>query len=183
MKRLVRYQLNFESKWLTLSGVMMGVAFFLLALDYFALRQLQNLTLWHMMLWLILPMTLETLWCVPLRSEMWKRAEIHGVFSAMICLLLLGQTVMTGGVIPIVISSVFYVICGAAAILITFGFIAHRALGMLVFLAATTMWVLVLALPAYLADPGYLSLINLIPTGCLLMSQTFFFGGIRITEV
>ena len=51
MKRLVRYKLNFESRWLTLSGVMMGVAFFLQALDFFALRQLSDVQLWPMLSW------------------------------------------------------------------------------------------------------------------------------------
>jgi hypothetical protein len=182
MKRLVRYQLNFESKWLTLSGVMMGIAFFLQALDYFALRQLSALSLWDLIIWLILPMFLEALWCVPLRSELWKRAEAHGIFSALICLVLLTQTIMTGGVFPIVMGSVFYVIGAAAAVLITFGFIAHRALGMLVFCGCTAMWVLVFGLPGYVANPGYLTLAGLIPSGCLLLSMTFFYGGIRYAE-
>lgn len=180
MKRLVRYKLNFDSKWLTLSGVMMGVAFFLQALDYFALRQLQNLSMWQMLLWLILPMSMEALWCVPLRSELWKWAEVHGVFTAMLCLMLLVQAIMTGGVIPIIIASAVYLICAVGAIFITFGFIAHRALGMLLSLCGTAMWVMIFAMPAYLADPSYLTLISLVPSGCLLLSMTFFYGGIRI---
>lgn len=182
MKRQVRYQLNFESKWLTLSGVMMGVAFFLQALDFFALRQLQDVALWSKLMWLILPMSMETLWCVPLRSELWKRAEVHGIFAAMSCMVLLGQAILTGGVFAIVLGSVFYVIAGAAVVLITFGFIPHRALGMLVFGAAAAMWVLVFALPAYVAAPGYMTLVSLIPSGCLILALTFFFGGIRPIE-
>ena len=182
MKRLVRYQLNFESKWLTLSGVMMGIAFFLQALDYFALRQIGSLSLWDLVIWLILPMFLEALWCVPLRSELWKRAEVHGILSALICLVLLVQTIMSGGVFPIVMGCVFYVIGAAAAVLITFGFIAHRALGMLVFFGCTAMWVLVFGLPAYVANPGYMTVISLMPAGCLLLSMTFFYGGIQYSE-
>ena len=182
MKRLVRYQLNFESKWLTLSGVMMGVAFFVQALDYFALRQFQTIPMWQLVLWLILPMSMEALWCIPLRSEPWKRAEVHGIFAAFICVMLIGQVIMSGGVFPIVMGSVFYVIGAAAAVLITFGFIAHRALGMLVFCACTAMWVMVFALPAYLASPSYMTVVNLIPVGSLLLSMTFFFGGIQIRK-
>lgn len=181
MKRLVRYKLNFESRWLTLSGVMMGVAFFLQALDFFALRQLSDVQLWPMLMWLILPMSMETLWCVPLRSELWKRAEVHGIFMAMTCLVLLGQAILAGGVFPIVMGSCFYVIAAATAVLITFGCIAHRTLGVLVFGATAVMWVMVFALPAYLADPTYVTLIGLIPPGCLILSMTLFFGGIRIS--
>lgn len=182
MKRQVRYQLNFESKWLTLSGVMMGVAFFLQALYFFALRQLHDISLWNKLLWLILPMSMEALWCIPLRSELWKRAEVHGIFAAMSCLVLLGQAILTGGVFPIILGAAFYAIGGAAVVLITFGFIPHRALGMLVFGAIAAMWVLVFALPAYLDAPTYVTLISQIPSGCLILALTFFFGGIRIKE-
>lgn len=181
MKRLVRYRLNFESKFLTLSGVMMGFAFFLQALDFFALRQLQQVSIWQLLLYLAIPMVLEACWCVPMRSQNWSWAEPHGVFAALICLTVLGQTILTCGVVPIVFASVFFVLGGACAVMICFGFIAHRFLGMLVFAAIAAMQVLTVTLPGYIAD-GYMSLVVQLPPVCMILSMMLFFCGIRIRE-
>ena len=182
MKRLVCYKLNFGSRWLSLSGVMMGVAFFLQALDYFALRQLQSVDIWNMLLFLILPMMLEALWCLPLRSEKWSRAEAHGIFASMICLVLLGQAILSGGVFPIIIGAVFFILAGATAVLITWGFIAHRALGILVFAATVVVRVLVFALPRYVSNNSYLMLVQEIPPICMILGMMLFFGGIYMSD-
>lgn len=182
MKRLVRWKLNFKSKWLTLSGVMMGIAFFLQAVEFFALGQFLNVDMWNLFLFLIMPMTFEALWCAPVRTERWSRAEPHGVFAALICLVLLGQVVLSGGVFQIVMASIFFVLAAATAVLITWGFIPHRALGMLVFAGVAVMQVLVFVLPRYAAEAGYLTLIQVIPQVCVTLSVMCFFGGIHMAE-
>lgn len=182
MKRLVRYKLNFGSRWLTLSGVMMGIAFFLQALEYFALRQMQTVGIWNLLLYLILPMSLEALWCVPLRSEGWTRAEAHGVFSVLICLVLLGQTVLSGGVLPIVMGIIFLALSAVAAVLITWGFIPHRALGLLVFTATAVVRLLMFALPRYVSAPGYMTLVQELPPVCMILGMMLFFGGIQLRD-
>lgn len=180
MKRQIRYKLKFGSRWLTLSGVMMGVAFFLQALEYFALRQLQSVGIWHLLLFLILPMSFEALWCVPMRSEGWSRAEPHGIFAVLLCLVLLGQAILTGGILPIVMGSIFFVLSAAVAILITWGLIPRRALGLLVFTATAVVRVLMFALPRYVSEPGYMTLVQEIPPVCMILGMMLFFGGIRI---
>lgn len=182
MKRLVRYKLNFQSKWLTFSGVMMGVAFFLQALDFFALRQLASVDIWDLLLFLILPMALEAAWCMPLRSERWNGAEAYGVFSALICLVLLGQAVFSGGVFPIVMGSVFFLLAGAVAVLITWGYIAHRVLGLLIFSATAVVRLLVFALPRYASSGGYMTLVQEIPPVCMILGMMLFFGGIHMCD-
>ena len=182
MKRLVRYKLNFQSRFLTLSGVMMGFAFFLQAFEFFALRPIQGVGIWNLLLFLILPMAFEALWCLPLRSECWGRAEVHGIFTALICLLLLGQAIFAGGVANIVMAAVFFVLSAVAAVLITWGFIPHRALGMLVLTATAVVRVLVYMLPLYVAQPGYMTLIQQIPALCMILSMMLLFGGIKIAD-
>lgn len=181
MKRLVRYKLNVESKWLTFSGVMMGIAFFIQAVDFFALRQLQDVSLLQLLLFLILPMVLEAAWCVPLRVGKQGRAEVHGVMAALICLLMLVQTAVSAGVLPMVLGIAFCVLGAVAAVLITFGFIAHPALGLLVFTAVGAVRVLVFALPQYLSS-GYMSLVQELPPVCMIFGMMLLFCGIRIQE-
>ncbi len=176
MKRSARYQLNFASRWLTFSGVMMGLAFFLQALDYFALRKLSDVPVLELVLYLILPMVLEALWCVPLRSECWRRAEPHGIFAALLCLALMGQAILSGGVIPGILAGIFLVLSGAVAVLITWGVFPRRALGMLVFAATAAVWVLLLVLPQY---GGYRTLLQLLPPVCQILGMMLLFGGIR----
>ena len=178
MKRLVRFKLNFQSKFLTLSGVMMGFAFFFQALEFFALRSIHSVDIWSILLLLILPMVLEALWCVSFRVEAWNRAEVHGVFAALICLILLGQSIMAGGLFNILMGAIFCVVCGAAAILITWGWIPHRALGMLVFSATAVARVLIFALPAYISAPNYMTLVQQLPPICMILAMMLFFGGL-----
>ncbi len=178
MKRLARYKLNFGSRWLTCSGVMMGIAFFLQALDFFALRQLQRVDLWNGLLFLVLPMVLEALWCFPLRSESWGRAEAHGVFAAMICLTLLGQAILSGGVLPIVLAVVFCLLSGAVSVLVTWGFFPRKALGMLTLAATAAVRVLTVFIPRYVSAPGYQTLVQELPPICMILGMALFFGGI-----
>ncbi len=181
MKRLVRFQLNMESKWVTFSGVMMGIAFFFQALDFLALRQLQSVALWKLVLFLILPMVLEACWCVPLRLGKKSRAEVHGVLAALICLLMLVQSLLTAAVLPMVLGILFFLMGGAVSVLITFGFIPHRALGLLVFAAIGCVRALVFALPQYL-DSGYMSLVQEIPHLCMVLGMLLLFGALGIQE-
>ncbi len=181
MKRLVHFKLNVESKWLTFSGVMMGIAFFLQAFDFFALRQLQSVAFWQLLLFLILPMVLEACWCVPLRFGKQGRAELHGVLAALICLLMLVQCVVSATVLPMVLGILFFLLGGAASVLITFGFISHRALGLLVFTAIGFVRLVVFALPQYLTS-GYMSLVQQIPPLCMILGVLLLFGGLGTKE-
>ncbi len=182
MKRLVRYKLIFGSKWLSLSGVMMGVAFFLQALEYFAFDQLSNSDIWNLLLFLVLPMTMEALWCIPLRSETWSRAEAHGIFAAIFSLILLIQVILSCGVFSIVFNSIFLVLGAAAAVLVTWGFIPHRALGMLVSTAVVVQRLLIVTLPRYVEAPDYHTLLQEIPAVCMLLGIVFFFGGLQVHD-
>ena len=179
MKRLVQYQLNFQSKFLTLSGVMMGFAFFLQALEFFALRSMQGVDIWTLLLFLILPMAFEALWCLPLRSECWSGAETHGIFAALISLMLLGQAILVGGVANIVMAAVFFVLSAAVSVLVTWGFGAHRALGMLVLFATALVRLLVYVLPVYVANPGYMTWVQQLPPVCMILAMMLFFGGLK----
>ena len=183
MKRLVHYKLNFRSRWLTLSGVMMGFAFFLQALDFLALRSIRSVDFWDLLLFLIVPMCFEALWCLPLRSECWRGAQAHGIFASLICLLLLGQAILSGGVVNIAMASIFFVLSAAVAILVSWGFIAHRALGMLVLFATVVVRMLLYVLPQCVANPGYVTWIQQLPSVCLILAMTFFFGGIKAEEL
>ncbi len=178
MKRLVRYKLNFDSKWLTFSGVMMGIAFFIQALDYFALRQLDAVSFWQLLLFLILPMVLEICWCVPLRAEVWNRAEVHGIFSAVICLVLMCQVFVSAALFPAILATVFFAVGGSVAVLVTFGLISHPALGMLVFGAVAAVRVLLFTIPQYVSA-GYSCLVTEIPCLCAIVGMMLLFGGIR----
>jgi hypothetical protein len=75
--------------------------------------------------------------------------------------------------------AIFCVVCGAAAILITWGWIPHRALGMLVFSATAVARVLILALPACISAPNYMTLVQQLPPICMILAMMLFFGGLH----
>ena len=94
----------------------------------------------------------------------------------------MGQAVLSGGVLPIIMGVIFLVLSSVAAILITWGFIPHRALGMLVFTATAVVRVLLFALPRYISAPGYMTLVQELPPVCMILGMMLFFGGIAIDD-
>ena len=183
MKRLVHYKLRADSKWLNISGVCMGIAFFLQALDYLALRTLQSVPVWQLILFMILPMALEAAWCVLVREKLTPKAEVVGIIGAVLCLMLLAQTMFCGNVLLMVIGAILFVLCGAVLVLITWGFIHHRALGMLVFFAAAVIRVLLFGLLPAVFSVNWRALLQELPALLSIVSIMFFFRGIYAQKV
>lgn len=183
MKRLVHYKLRSESWWLTASGIMMGLAFFLQALDFLALRTQHSVPVWQWILFMILPMVLEGAWFVLLREKMIPRAEVPGIVGGALCLLLLIQTLFCGSLLLAILGAVVFALAAATIVLITFGYIHHRALGMLVFLAASVVRVLLFGMIPALTTVNWSVLVREVPVVCVTLSMMLFFRGIYAQKI
>lgn len=182
MKRLVNFKFDPDGRWATLSGVLMGIAFFAQAFDYLWLRALQGVPFFQLLVMLILPLLLEGIWCVSLRAVRLGRVEVYGIFGAVFCFVLLLQTFFYHSVFLTVIFIVLFLIAGAAMVLITWGFLSHRALGLLIFLALAAIRILFVVLHRFAGGQDWAGFLNDLPSICVLLSLMAFFGDVRLQE-
>lgn len=178
MKPTVDYKLKKESRWLTASAAVMGIAFFLQAFDFLGLRLMQGVGLLDTVVYMILPMLAEAVWCVYVRTGREHTAKTGGIIGAVLCAVVLLQTLFCGSVLLILIGCASCLLAGAALVLITWGFFPHRRLGMLVFAAVAAIRVLLFDVIGLAAGRNWSGLLSALPAVCILLSLMLFFGGI-----
>lgn len=178
MKPTVEYKLKKESKWLTASAVMMGLAFFLQAFDFLGLRLIQGVDIREMIIFMILPMVLETVWCVYVRSHKEYSAKFGGVLGALLCIMVFVQTLFCGKMFLILLCGIACLLGVITLILITWGFIAHRPLGFMIFAAVVAIRVLLFNVIGYVTDLNWTEMLREVPVVAVLLSVTLFFGAI-----
>lgn len=183
MKRLVNFRFDPNGKWATLSGILLGLAFLAQAADHLLLQELTALSFWRLLVMMILPMLLEAAWCVSLRILRLDRAEVFGVFGAALCLVLLLQAFFWHGIFQMILMIVLLLLAGAAMIMITWGFFAHRALGALIFLLIGGLRVLFVVFHRAGGAWDWLGLFSDLPSVCMLLSMAVFFGNIKKEEL
>ena len=179
MKRIARYELNFDSNWMTISGLLMGVCFFAQAVYFLGINKLQGLDFFRLWLHLICPMALEFLWLVSLRGTKVKIAGIYGLLGTAMLILFLVQACFYGSVWDIVSTAGYVLFGGATLIFITFGVFPYKLIGMFVLAGILSIRFFVFDWQLYIVPGDWASLILDIPTLCMMLAVTCFFGGIE----
>ena len=179
MKRIARYQLNFDSNWMTVSGLLMGVCFFAQAVYFLGIKRLYGLDFSMMVFHLIAPMALEFLWLVSLRGTKVPVAGIYGLLGMLMLVLFLVQACLFGGVWDIVSTACYVLFGGAALLFITFGIFPYKLIGMFVMAGILAIRLLVFDWPVYIAPGNWAGLVLEVPVLCMLLAVTCFFGGIE----
>ena len=178
MKRIARYRLNFDSNWMTMSGVLMGVCFFMQSVYFLGIAKLQGLDFPMLVLHLIAPMSLEFLWLFFLRGTKLNAAGVYGLLGTAMLILFLLQACVYGGVWDIVSTALYLLFGGATLIFITGGFFPYKLIGMAVMLGILAIRVLVFDWPAYVEPMDFAGLMLEGPTVCMLLAVICFLGGI-----
>ncbi len=113
--KICRCRMKMESGWLTASGCLMGLAFFLQAVHYFAIDNILQMGIGSVIFLLILPMLAEAAWFVPLRGLRLDWPVYYIAAGGVLCLLILVQTAMMGDVIGAIVWSLL--LLGAIVVL------------------------------------------------------------------
>ncbi len=113
--KICRCRLKMESGWLTASGCLMGLAFFLQAVHYFAIDNILQMGIGSVIFLLVLPMLAEVAWFVPLRGLRLDWPVYYIAAGEVLCLLILVQTAMMGDLIGAIVWSLL--LLGAMAVL------------------------------------------------------------------
>ena len=153
LKRVIRYQVEIGSKMSELSAALMGAAFFLQALYFFLVKDLSSCSAGEVILRLILPLVASAAWLVLLRLTPVNNACLYGVCAAVLCALLaiLG---FYGSTLFALIGLIWYIACGAVAVLICFGYMPYRILLFFMLLVSAVLRSLV-ALGLYIFPGEY----------------------------
>ena len=182
MKRQMIFEWNTDGRLARLSGVLMGIAIFAQALDYLGLRQPGSVIFYRLLVMLILPLVLETAWCVCLRLIRLKRAEVYGIFGAACCLLLLLQSFFYDSVLLTVLFCVLLVLSGAAMVLISWGFFPRRFLGGLLLFLVAAIRIFTVMISRFVGGHDWMGLLNDLPSICVLLALSCYFGSLKPTE-
>lgn len=125
MKRIASYKVNMESSWITVSAMLMGMAFFVQAVYFLALGGMEAGT-GSVIFLMILPMLLELGWFVLLKGVKLNAAGIYGIMAMAICLLLAVQNFFGGNVAQMVLGVIAYLLISALIFLVVGGFFPYH---------------------------------------------------------
>lgn len=178
MKQIARYKINFDSKWMTVSGVLMGVCFFMQSVYFLGVVKLQGLDFPMLLLHLIVPMALEFLWLVLLRGMKLNAAGVFGLLGTWMLILFMLQAWVYGDTWDLVSTALYVLFGGAALIFITGGFFPYKLIGMAVMTIILCIRFFVFDWPAYIEPFDFGGLMLEGPTLCMMLAIICFLGGI-----
>ncbi len=173
LKRIVRYRLDFDRKWLTASGALMGIALFLQVLHYFAVVSISQVTTPTLVRNLILPLILEAAWFLLLRGFRLNAPGVYGILGSLFAALMIIQTFANGSVFSGLIALVSLVLCAVALLAITGGYLRFRFVGVVVLLGSIVLRLLFGGLEQKLLEAALL---------CDMAAILLFFGGLEVSE-
>lgn len=142
MKRYHRYQMDFNSKAIWLSGICMGLPVFLLAFFYLYLQQIDQVGLGKQILYLWAPIGLSIVYLTLMRIVRWNSPGAFAIVGAAFCLLLMIQLFPGGNVLRIVLGLLGYLIGGGLLIISAMGILPGRMIAPLAFLVILLVRVL-----------------------------------------
>lgn len=129
----VRYQVQFDSKWISYSAFFAGLMFFLLCVEYFGLKNLSEIGMGDILVSVALPLLILTCFVILLRGFRFKVTPVYGIISAVFCLFMIVRA-FSGSAGNTLIAVIWYLLAGGIAVATTFGLIPGRAYMILAFL-------------------------------------------------
>ncbi len=173
LRPIVRYRMNFDKKWLTASGVLMGVGFFLQVVYYFAVASILQVSAAEIVIQLVLPLLMEAGWFLLLRGFKLNAPGLYGIFGSVFAILLILQTFYGGSVFGGLIALVCLLFASVALLAVTGGFLRSKFAAVILFLAVIALRILFGGLSVKLLEAAAL---------CDIGAILLFFGGLEITK-
>lgn len=173
----IQYRMRCDGKYHLSMTAFMGCAFFLRAAYYFGFTRPEQAPLWDLILFLIIPMVMETAFMVMVRGLKLNLPKVYGIMGAVYCLLLMVQAIMLGGVLRIVLASIGYAFCAAALVCVGWS-ILKKSIGVLVLLATFAVRVLVFDL-SLIRNLQLIALMRECAGLCVILALVFFCAGLK----
>lgn len=135
LKQYVRYEMLFSGKRANICMGSIGISFFLRALYYFGIVNLQDIGGGEVFLSLILPLFVFSIFIVLFRVIKWNAPGIYAIVGCVICLLLMIWNFSTGDFLRIFLSVLVYLLASVLLLATAGGYLPIKAPATIVFAA------------------------------------------------
>ena len=135
LKQHVRYDMHFNGTWANICMGSIGISFFLRALYYFGIVNLQDIGGGEVFLCLILPLLVFSVFIALFRIIKWNAPGIYAIVGCVICLLLMMWNFSTGDILRIILSVLVYFLGSVLLLATAGGYLRIKAPATIVFAA------------------------------------------------
>lgn len=172
LKRYTKYQIDFDSKWISTCGALMGLSFFLRIIYYFGLRSLRDVEFIELLTSAIAGIALCGAMVVFLICLRRNAPGLYGLIGAALCLAVLILSFTTGSPVRIILAIIWYVLTALILIATVGGYLPGKMLAGLMFAISVFVRLFFydfghLGIIAWVQELGVLS--ALVALGCLPM--------------
>lgn len=137
LKKYTRYQIDFNSKWISVCGVLMGVSFFLRLIYYFGLTNIYDVAFVEVLSTMILGTALCLAYLITLSVMRLNAPGVYGILGAIHCCLLIFGTFSSGDALRIVLAILWYALAAGVLLMTVGGYLPGRLLSSLMFIIPT----------------------------------------------
>lgn len=132
LKQYTRFQVDFESKWITAFGALTGLSFFLRIVYYFGLMSLRDVSIIELLtsalMGIILCGIVVCMNCLHMNAP-----GLYGLIGAAQCLLLIILSFTTGSPLRIILAIIWYALTALVLLATVGGYLPGRLLAALMF--------------------------------------------------
>lgn len=133
LKKYTCYQMDFNSKWTSVCGALMGFSFFLRLIYYFGLTNIYDVGLIEILTTMILGTALCLGYLITLSVMRLNAPGVYGILGAVHCFLLILGIFSTGDGVRIALAVLWYGLAAAILLMTVGGYLPGRLLASLMF--------------------------------------------------
>ena len=133
LRRYCRFCVDFESKWIQLSGALVGLSFFLRIVYYFALMSLRDVSLVELIISTVFGILLCIAYVVCLNCLHRNAPGLYGIIGTAQCIMMIVISFTTADPVRIVLAIVWYALTALVMLATVGGYLPGRLLSALMF--------------------------------------------------
>lgn len=140
--RMVRYGMDFSSKWADLSALFTGVSFFLVVLYFYVFGHIQDVGTMEKIFSLLLPMILLGVYALLIRVVKLDIPLVYAAIAGLYCVCVIVSDFGGHGAAADVVAIVGYLLCAAALVISALGLLPGKwiAMGLFFLCAGLRFW-------------------------------------------
>lgn len=178
-KQYLHYQIDFKSRWVQPSAVLMGLSFFFRIVCFFGLRFVSDWSFFDVLFHMIFPLLLGGAYIVLLRAVRVNAPGLYAILGAGLCVLMFLWSFSGGNIWYILLCFVYYIASGAVLIATAGGFLPGKLLSSAMFLVPFILRFLRLNVFSIMIDGLFLELSVLLQLAALFCLTRSFKEGKR----
>lgn len=169
MKHDIYYTLRRQSPWVTVSGALMGLAFLIQAVYFLLIRNVTQVLLPELMIYMAIPMAVEFLWCLMIHVIPQRDTVALGITACLIFVVLMGLSLFYGDLARTILAVAAYLAVAQLVMLIMAGRFPYRLVGFAAVALTLLVRILAYSVPVYVKAADWTGLlVRELPGLCML---------------